>query len=147
VLLVCSSGGHLAQLVRLRDWWSEHPRRWVSFDKPDVRSLLEGEHVEYGYHPTTRNAVNLIRNLGLALHLLLRHRPDVIVSNGAGLAVPFFWIGWVLRIPSVWIEVYDRIDSPTLTGRLVAPVASAFCVQWPEQLRVYPRATLVGPVW
>lgn len=147
VLLVCSSGGHLAQLVRLQDWWEGHPRRWVSFDKPDVRSLLDGEDVVFGHHPTTRNLPNLLRNVVLAARLLRRDRPDLIVSNGAGMAVPFFWIGWLMGIPSIWIEVYDRIDSPTMTGRLVQPVASAVCVQWDRQRSLYADATVVGPVW
>jgi UDP-N-acetylglucosamine:LPS N-acetylglucosamine transferase len=147
VMLVCSTGGHLAQLVRLRSWWESHPRLWVTFDKADAASSLDGERVVHGHHPTTRNIPNLIRNLGLAVRLLREDRPDVIVSDGAGLAVPFFWFGWLLGIPSVWLEVYDRIDSPTLTGRMVRPVASAFCVQWPEQCDVYPGATVVGPVW
>jgi len=147
VLLVCSSGGHLAQLVRLRAWYEDHERTWVTFDTADARSQLAGEHVVVGHHPTTRNIPNLLRNIGLAARMLFRRRPDVIVSNGAGLAVPFFWIGWLLRIPSVWLEVYDRIDSATMTGRLVGPVASLVCVQWPEQLGQYPGATVVGPLW
>lgn len=147
VMLICSSGGHLAQLLRLRDWWRDRERIWVSFDKEDVRSSLEGERVIMGHHPTTRNVPNLLRNLVLSLRVLLRDRPDVIVSNGAGLAVPFFWLGWLLGIPCVWLEVYDRIDSPTMTGRLVRPVCSLFCVQWDEQTEVYPGATVVGPLW
>ena len=119
----------------------------VSFDKPDVTSLLEDETVVFGHHPTTRNIPNLVRNFFLSVNLLLKQRPDLIVSNGAGMAVPFFWVGWLLRIPSVWIEVYDRIDSPTMTGRLVRPVATAFCVQWPEQTDVYPGAHMIGTVW
>jgi UDP-N-acetylglucosamine:LPS N-acetylglucosamine transferase len=147
VLMVCSSGGHLAQLLRLRTWWEHRERTWVTFDTRDAESSLAGERVVIGHFPTTRNIPNLLRNAVLAVRMLLRDRPDVIVSNGAGLAVPFFWVGWLLRIPSVWVEVYDRIDSPTMTGRLVRPVASLFCVQWPEQLRVYPGATVIGPVW
>lgn len=147
VLMVCSSGGHLAQLLRLRPWWEDQERVWVTFDTADAVSGLAGEEVVPGHHPTTRNIPNLLRNLLLAVRMLLRDRPDVIVSTGAGLAVPFFWVGWLLRIPSVWIEVYDRIDSATMTGRLVRPVTSLFCVQWPEQLEVYPGATVIGPVW
>lgn len=147
VLMVCSSGGHLAQLLRLRTWWEHQERTWVTFDTRDAESSLAGERVVIGHFPTTRNIPNLLRNAVLAVRMLLRDRPDVIVSNGAGLAVPFFWVGWLLRIPSVWVEVYDRIDSATMTGRLVRPVASLFCVQWPEQARVYPGATVIGPVW
>ena len=147
VLMVCSSGGHLAQLLQLRSWWNEHQVVWVSFDTPDVRSRLVDQHVIHGHHPTTRNIPNLIRNLRLALRVLRDERPDVIVSNGAGLAVPFFWLGWLMGIPTAYVEVYDRIDSPTMTGRLVRPVTDLFCVQWPEQLESYPGAQVIGPLW
>ncbi len=34
LLLVASSGGHLAQLLALEPWYRERNRRWVSFDTP-----------------------------------------------------------------------------------------------------------------
>ena len=92
VLLVCSSGGHLAQLMRLRPWWESLDRSWACFPLADARSLLEGERVDWVHHPTTRNLPNLVRNLVLAVRVLRRERPDVIVSTGAGAAVPFFWV-------------------------------------------------------
>ena len=64
----------------------------MTFDKPDARTRLAGERVHFGHHPTTRNLPNLVRNVGLAWSVLRRERPDVIVSDGAGLAVPFFWL-------------------------------------------------------
>jgi hypothetical protein len=145
-LLVCSSGGHLAQLERLRPWWSELDRRWVTFDKPDATSLLADEDAVWAHHPTTRNVKNLARNLVLAVGLLRRWRPDVIVSSGAGVAVPFFVLGRLLRIPTVYVEVYDRIDSPTLTGRLCRPFTTLFCVQWPEQQQFYRGSVVIGPL-
>jgi len=144
VLFVCSSGGHLAQLYRLRSWWDRHEREWVTFDTPDAVALLEGERVAWAHHPTTRNVPNLMRNLGLAWRLLRRDRPDVIVSDGAGVAAPFFALGKLLRIATAYIEVYDRVDTRTVTGRLCYPLADLFCVQWDEQRRLYPRAERIG---
>jgi len=144
VALVCSSGGHLAQLHRLRPWWSRHERVWVTFDTPDALALLADEPVVWAHHPTTRNLPNAIRNLGLALRVLRRERPDVVVSDGAGVAFPFFLAAKLVRAKTVYIEVYDRIDSRTLTGRLCAPITDLFCVQWEEQRRLYPRAKLIG---
>ncbi|MCC6224805.1 MAG: UDP-N-acetylglucosamine--LPS N-acetylglucosamine transferase, partial [Microthrixaceae bacterium] len=146
VLLVCSSGGHLAQLLRLRPWWSRHERRWVTFDKADAVDLLQDENVVWAHHPTTRNIPNLLRNLGVAVRLLWTWRPHLVVSNGAGVAVPFFWIAWFLGCRTAYIEVYDRIDSATLTGRLVRPVSDVFCVQWPEQAPLYRDAVVTGPL-
>lgn len=146
VLIVCSSGGHLAQLHCLDAWWSRHERAWVTFDKADARSLLEGERVYWGHHPTNRNLPNLLRNARLALRVLAREKPELIVSNGAGIAVPFFWLGKLLGARTVYVEVYDRVDTPTLTARLVRPVLDRLVVQWEEQRRFYPEGVFLGAV-
>ena len=70
VLFVSSSGGHLSQLLQLRSWWEQHDRRWVTFDLPDARSKLQGEHLIPAHHPTTRNAANTARNGLLAWSVL-----------------------------------------------------------------------------
>lgn len=144
VLLVASTGGHLAQLLVLRPWWEQHRRTWVTFDKADARSTLAGEDVVHAFHPTTRNIGNALRNLRLANTVLRERRPDLVVSTGAGVAVPFFAIAKSLGIATLYLEVYDRVDSATLTGRLCRPLSSAFCVQWPAQLERYAGAEVVG---
>ncbi len=144
VALVCSSGGHLRQLYQLKPWWEKHDRVWVTFDKPDAISLLRGEEVEWAHHPTTRNVRNTLRNAVLAWRFLRSQRPDVVVSNGAGVAFPFFVAARAQRIKTVYVEVYDRIDSPTLTGRLCHPLSDLFLLQWDEQKQFYPRGKLIG---
>ncbi len=88
-------------------------------------------------HATTRNLPNLLRNFVLAAHVLRTERPGIVISAGAGVAVPFFLLAWLLRIPTVFIEVYDRVDSPTLTGRLCGPFTTRRIVQWEQQLGFY----------
>lgn len=142
--LVASSGGHLAQLLALEPWWRDRDRTWVTFDTEDARSRLDGEQVVWAHHPTTRNVKNLVRNLRLAIRHMRGRRPDVVVSTGAAVAFPFFLVAKVMRIPTVYVEVYDRLDSPTLTGRLCRPITDLFCVQWEEQTRFYPHAEVIG---
>ncbi len=144
VLFALSSGGHLAQVMTLEPWWRDHERLWVTFDTSDALSLLAGERIVWAFRPTTRHVGNLIRNTWLAWKVTRRFRPDVVISTGAGVALPFFVMAKLLRIPTCYIEVYDRIDSRTLTGRLCRPLSDLFLVQWPEQLELYPGATLVG---
>ena len=144
LLLVASTGGHLAQLLVLEPWWSRYERTWVTFDKPDARSALAGEHVVYAHHPTTRNARNALRNLVLAVAVLDRTAPSLVVSTGAGVAAPFFLVARLRRIPAVYVEVFDRISSPTLTGRMTRWMSDAFCVQWDEQRPLYPGSENIG---
>lgn len=145
-LLVCSSGGHLAQLYALRPWWGSMDRAWVTFDGVDARSLLVGERVEWAYAPTTRSVWNLLRNLWLAWKVLRGVRPALVVSTGAGVALPFFLVARVLGIRTVYVEVFDRIETPTLTGRLCYPLADRFLLQWEEQKRFYPKGRVIGPL-
>lgn len=147
VLLVGSSGGHLAQLWSLRPWWQDRRRTWVTFDTTDATGLLADEpDVVWAFHPTTRNLANLVRNTWLAVRVTARVRPAVVVSTGAGVALPFFAIGRLLGARTVFIEVYDRVETPTLTGRLVRPFASLVLVQWPDQRGLYRDAIEIGPL-
>ncbi|MDS2691976.1 PssD/Cps14F family polysaccharide biosynthesis glycosyltransferase, partial [Streptococcus pneumoniae] len=92
------------------------------------------------YYPTNRNIKNLIKNTFLAYKILKKERPDLIISSGAAIAVPFFYIGKLFGSKTVYIEVFDRIDASTLTGKLVYPVTDRFIVQWEEMKKVYPKA-------
>jgi UDP-N-acetylglucosamine:LPS N-acetylglucosamine transferase len=144
VMLVCSAGGHLTQLYRLRSWWEGQDRTWVTFPGPQSESLLAGEKWAPAFFPTTRNIPNAIRNLWLAIRVIRAERPDVLVSDGAGVAFPFFLVGRALGVRTVYIEVYDRIWRPTLTGRLCYPLTQLFLLQWPEQAANYPRGKVIG---
>ena len=144
-LLVATPGGHLAQLQLIASCFDDFERRWVSVahDSVDVGQ----ETLVLAHGPTTRNIGNLIRNFGVAWREIRSSRPDLIFSTGAGLAVPFFVLGRLFGIRTVYLEVYDRIDSRTLTGRLVRPFCTEFLVQWPEQQAVYGGGTVVGAVY
>lgn len=144
---VASSGGHLTHLYMLKPFWEIRERFWVTFDKEDARSLLAGERVYPCYFPTNRNVRNLIRNTFLAWKVLRKERPDLILSSGAAVAVPFFYLGKLFGAKTIYIEVFDRIDKPTLTGRLVYPVSDEFIVQWEEMKKVYPKAKNLGSIF
>ena len=146
ICLVGSSGGHLTHLYLLKDFWIKHERFWVTFEKEDAKSILRDEKKYWCYFPTNRNVKNLIKNSFLAFKILIKEKPDVIVSSGAAPAIPFFYIGKILGIKLIYIEVYDRIDNPTLTGRLVYPLCHKFILQWEEQKEFYPNGIVLGGI-
>ncbi|MBW3085258.1 UDP-N-acetylglucosamine--N-acetylmuramyl-(pentapeptide) pyrophosphoryl-undecaprenol N-acetylglucosamine transferase [Austwickia sp. TVS 96-490-7B] len=146
-MLIASTGGHLAQLHAVRRHWVDTDVQWVTFPQADARTRCEGDQVIWAHFPTTRHLPNAIRNLRLALRTLRRDRPDVIVSDGAGVAVPFFFAARLFRIPTVYLEVFDRVSSPTLTGRLCYPITDQFLLQWEQQQASYPEGAVVGRVY
>jgi UDP-N-acetylglucosamine:LPS N-acetylglucosamine transferase len=140
LLLVCSSGGHLLEMLELQQAWEPFERIWVTFDKSDTNSLLVAERVVHAHGPTNRNIPNLLRNLRLAARVLRRERPAALLTTGAGVAVPFAWFAKIMRIPTVYVESLTRIEDLSLSGRMIAPVASHFYAQWPELAELSPRS-------
>jgi UDP-N-acetylglucosamine:LPS N-acetylglucosamine transferase len=131
----------------LKPFWQDKERFWVTFDKEDARSLLANETVYPCYYPTNRNLINLIRNTWVALRVLHKEQPDLLISSGAAVAVPFFYIAKLMGKKLIYIEVFDRIDKPTMTGKLVYPIVDKFIVQWEEMKRVYPNAINLGSIF
>lgn len=147
ICLVGSSGGHLTHLYMLKDFLREKNRFWVTFDKTDANSILKDEKKYYCYYPTNRNIKNLIKNTFLAIKILVKEKPDLIISSGAAVAVPFFYIGKLMGAKTVYIEVFDRIDKPTMTGKMVYPITDKFIVQWEEMKKVYPKSINLGSIF
>lgn len=147
VCLVGSSGGHLTHLYMIKPFWQDKDRFWVTFDKEDAKSLLEGEKMYPCYYPTNRSLKGLIINTMLAIKVLKKERPDLIISSGAAVAVPFFYIGKILGAKTIYIEVFDRINQSTLSGKMVYPVTDKFIVQWEEMKRIYPKAINFGSIF
>ena len=93
----------------------------------------------------------IIRPIGaltkIAWRVLHKEKPDLIISCGAAVAVPFFYLGKIMGAKLIYIEVFDRIDKPTMTGKMVYPITDRFIVQWEEQKKVYPKAINLGSIF
>ena len=147
ICLAGSSGGHLAHLYMLKPFWAKHDRFWVTFDKKDARSLLKDERMIPCYHPTNRSFKGLMFNTIIAWRVLRKERPDLIISTGAAAAIPFFYVGKLLGAKTVYIEIFDRINFSTLSGRLAYLVADKFIVQWEDMKKIYPKAVNLGRIF
>jgi UDP-N-acetylglucosamine:LPS N-acetylglucosamine transferase len=146
LVLVASSGGHLAHLLWLRPWWELHERRWVTFRTPDAEEALVGEAVTWAWHPTNRHLGNLARNTAQAARELVRAPPDCVVSVGAGVALPWLLLARAMGVATVHLEVYDRVDAPSLTTRCVAGWVDSLVLQWPQQRAALGRGVVLGPI-
>jgi len=147
ICLVGSSGGHLAHLYMLKPIWQNKERFWCTFDKEDARSLLADEKIYPLFFPSNRSFRALCINTFRAIRILRKEKPNIIITSGAAPAIPFMWLGKLMGCKTIYIEVFDRINKPSLSGRLCYPAADKFIVEWEEMKQVYPKAINLGSVF
>ncbi len=146
LLLVASSGGHLFELFCVRDFWASKEHTWVSFATQDAEWLLRDEDVDWAAHPTNRNLKNLLKNAVLAWRVLRSRRPDVVITTGAGVAVPFLILARFFGIRTVFVESVTRISELSLSAYMVYPFLDCLLVQWEELAERYGKAQYHGRI-
>lgn len=145
ILLVCSTGGHFRALKNLDRFWDKHENCWITFQTKETEIALKNFRVYWAYSPTNRNIPNLIRNFCLAWKVIRQEKPQIILSTGAGVAVPFIIIGKINRSKTVFVESYTRVKDLSLSAKLVLPFLDVLYVQWSQLQEKYPQSQLIEP--
>lgn len=127
--IVCSAGGHLSEVRELLPALEDFEVFYVTYDTPTTADL---PGTVYRFPDTGARPHLLMTNLLKFLRILKDEAPDVLLSTGAELAIPFFYLGKLLEIHLIFIESWTRIDNPTFTARAVYPITDVFLVQWPQ---------------
>ena len=147
VYIATSAGGHIDLMVALRAAFAGYRRVWVA--QPSLRAGVlarDGEEVivlpEYDQHPLRGNHV---ANIAQAARIVLRHRPRMVVTTGAGSTVPFCTFARLAGARVVFVETMARVTGPSSSGKVLSRLASRSLVQWPELARFYPRTTVCRP--
>lgn len=134
VCLVCSHGGHFTETLQILDAFEDHDIFFATYYSSRQEDVLAVAPAHFT-HNIGYSIWRMFLAFFWAIQVLLREKPDVIVSLGAEIAVPFFYWAKFLRIKTIFIESWCRVEDLSLTGRLVYPVADAFFVQWPQLLK------------
>lgn len=142
--IITSRGGHLFQLIQAQSTWRKFTHFWVTLPGSDVDSLLRGERVLYAYGPESRNILNAFKNFFLAIKIMRKERPNILISSGAGIAPPFFLAAKFFGIKLIYIEPLDFIKFPTLTGKIIYPFVDIFFIQNKLQATFYKKSVFLG---
>lgn len=92
-----------------------------------------------------RSPFGVGRNAAAAARAFSTLRPDLVVSSGANVAVPFCLVARARGVPLVFVETMARVQRGSLSGRILAPLARHVLVQWPELRASYPSAEVCRP--
>jgi beta-1,4-N-acetylglucosaminyltransferase len=144
ICIVTSIGGHLDEVMRLLPVIKEHEYFFVVNAEGSLPKEIEEKTIRIVH---SERDWRLIINFWEAAWILLERRPDVIISCGAGPAVPFAIVGKTMRMKVVFIETFAAVERPTLTGRFLRPMADLFIYQWKTLAHAYPKGEYGGPIF
>ena len=148
VLLAASTGGHLAQLHRLRRHLPLDGDQllWVTFDTPQSRSLLAGEQVAFLRYTAPRDWRNVLRNTAQVPGLVRRHRVERAYSTGSAIALSVLPVASRMGVRCHYIESAARSTGPSFTGRVLSRVPGVHTYtqydawasrRWPKAVSVF----------
>lgn len=146
ITLVCTQGGHLTEALQLLDALQGYEIFIVthhSVRDEDVQNIASAYFLEN----MAERPLQTLQVFFSALTILLREKPDVILSFGADIALPFFFFGKMLGQKTIFIESLCRTESLSRTGKIAYWMVDVFWVQWPQLLDVCgPKARYMGAV-
>lgn len=148
VCLAASPGGHMALLRAVAGAFEGCERTWVTGGSSQADALhSSGEDVRL-LEAWARDAPGLQTaraNLRGAWRVVRDARPELVVTSGAGLVVPFALLARARGARLALVETTARVTGASLSGRILAPPASAVLVQWPELAQAYRGAVVCRP--
>lgn len=151
VMFISSVGGHLTELLKMKKFFSFYDSVLVT-EKNNISKKLDLdikiEYLMYGsrYYPFTYFFVCIV-NFIKSLYLFIKYKPDLIYTTGAHTCVVMCYLGKIFHKKIVFVEVFDRITKPTLTGKIIYPIADLFLVQHEELLSYYKKGVYIGGIY
>ena len=164
-LVVLGSGGHTAEMLRLItdfDFDRYGPLTLVTA-ATDTTSRAKAERelprealatARWAEIPRARevgqsfgsSVPSTLKALFACVHLIWTAAPDLVLVNGPGTCVPVAVLARMMGARVIFVESWCRVESLSLTGRIMYWVAHRFVVHWPELVRRYPRAEYLGRI-
>ncbi len=146
ICLVSSVGGHLSELLQLRGIYGRHEHFYILNDTKLLPAFMQGR-THFITH--SERDWKTLKNLWECYVILRRERPDVLLSCGAGPAIPAFAVARWLGIRSLYLESFCAIERPTLTGQLMQRLnlATELWYQWPQLSPFFPKRQQGGLVF
>lgn len=150
VMFISSMGGHLTELMQLKSIFKNYDYKIIT-EKHKSTLGLKARYKSKIDYLLAGNKDHMLRYLYVLPYnfiksfiMFLKFKPDVIVTTGAHTCVAMCYIAKIFRKKVIYIESFANIETKTLTGRLIYPIADKFIVQWKSMLKLYPKAIYEG---
>lgn len=149
ICFTASSGGHLEEIARLVEV-ADTGDAFLVTEKGGFQEINFCKNVHYVNQINRKEKLflfKLIQVFWQSFRILIKEKPVNIISTGALATIPICILGKIMRKRIIYIESFARIDSPSLTGKVMYHVADLFIVQWEEMLKIFPKAKYGGGIF
>ena len=153
VLFIASAGGHLSELLALREMFSNYESFLMTEKTKSSIALTKEFQSRIGFlifgtttHPFSY-PFKLLGNCFISLYYYLKFRPQVVITTGVHTAAPMCCIAKLMGSKVIYIETFANLESKTASGRIIYHFADYFLVQWESMLKLYPKAKFGGWIY
>lgn len=149
ICFISSTGGHYEQLIQLQMVQEKYEHFYVLPNSVSFKNLNERRYL---LPPVSRKdritgIVTYSVSFLLQLFVFVRERPDLVITTGAGFAIPMCFYGHVFGKKVIYIESFARMNSLNKSGVVIRKYADLFIVQWKELLELVPDAVYGGWIY
>jgi len=148
VCIIASSGGHLTQLLSIKEGWEDYSAYYVSTSRSGAEKALQ--HYGRCYTVTDSGRIHvckLFRTAFQCFAILLKEKTDVIISGGSAPGCLMSIIGKVVfRKRVIWLDSIANAGRMSLSGRIARHFADVCICQWEEVAKKYRGVKYLGTV-
>jgi beta-1,4-N-acetylglucosaminyltransferase len=149
ICFTASLGGHLEEIARLMELGSQYDVFLVT-EKGGFIELNVCRRVYYLRHINRKEIMFILKFINIffqSFYILRKEKPDYIISTGALATFPISVLGKLMGKRVIYIESFARVDTASLTGKLMYKIADLFIVQWEDMLKIFPNAVYGGGIF
>jgi UDP-N-acetylglucosamine:LPS N-acetylglucosamine transferase len=129
VLLISSCGGHWVQMCRLLPAFENCEVVFASTD-PDYSQSVSGYQFYAIPDASMWSKLRLVWQALSVLWLLIRVRPNVVLSTGASSGFFALLFAKKMGMKTIWVDSIANCDELSLSGKKIRPHADLFLTQW-----------------
>ncbi len=149
VCFAASSGGHFEQLQMLKPLMDKYDS-FIVTEKTLYNSRVKGKKNYYMLQVNRREISffpKMIVNTIRSINIFLKEKPDVVICTGVLAMIPMCLIVKMAGKKLIYIESFAKVNSATLSGKLLYKFADRFYVQWKPMMEIYPKAIYLGGIY
>lgn len=143
ICIICSGGGHLSQATTISATIQGHEKYFVTCPLPHLQAGIDKLPTYFIVDPHI-SLLLYLKNFLQSMSLIIRLKPNVIISTGSGIAIATCVLGKIIGAKIIFVESGSRVTTPSRTGKVLYRFADLFIIQWESLRPHYPDAIYGG---